>query len=304
MPRKLHRETGLSPRNSLYQLVLSLLLLSLSACSDTDDIHTLRFSVLPDQQRSVLQQRYEPLMAYLEEQTGYKCVLIYSRDYRDLLGKFMRNEIDIARFGGVTFTMAQSINQAEPLVMRDIDKNFRSYFLIHADNPAKTLAEFKGKRFAFGSRLSTSGHLMPRYFLSKENIVPEDFFSSVQYSGAHDRTAKWVSDGTIDIGAANAEVINKLLAQPKSKQPKIRILQQTPPYADYVWAARKEIPETTKQKVINAFLRLSNNTRQGKAILTSTGAKAYLPALRSDFTILQNTASQLGLLGTENTKKH
>ena len=276
----------------------------LFACSDSDrpgDNNTLRFSVLPDQQWGVLQKRYEPLLGYLEAEVGIKCELIISQDYRDLLGKFMRDEIDIARFGGVTFTMARSISQAEPLVMRDIDKNFRSHFLVHANSTAKTIAEFKGKLFAFGSRFSTSGHLMPRYFLKEENIVPETFFSEIRYSGAHDRTANWVSNGNVDIGVANAEVIDMLLSQKGAKALNIRILKTTQPYADYVWAARKTLPETVKQKITAAFLKLSKQTAQGGEILGAVSADAYLPALNSDFDILQETAHQLGLLGE--TKK-
>ena len=291
-----------SSRHSLALGRLAILLfgLLLFACSDNDrpgDNDTLRFSVLPDQQWRVLQKRYEPLLEYLKAETGIKCELIISQDYRDLLGKFMRGEIDIARFGGVTFTMARSISQAEPLVMRDIDKNFRSHFLVRANSTAKTIAEFKGKLFAFGSRFSTSGHLMPRYFLKEENIVPETFFSEIRYSGAHDRTANWVSNGNVDIGVANAEVIDMLLSQKGAKALNIRILKTTQPYADYVWAARETLPESVKQKITSAFLKLSRQTAQGGKILDAVNAEAYLPALNSDFDILQNTARQLGLLG-------
>lgn len=294
--------SGNLPR--LAALFLTLLLFACSENSDPGGIQTLRFSVLPDQQKSALKARYEPLLAYIQNETGLQCELIYSRDYRDLLGKFMRGEIDIARFGGVTFTMAQSISQAKPLVMRDIDKNFRSYFLVHADNTAKTIAELKGKRFGFGSRLSTSGHLMPRYFLHQENIEVDEFFGRVQYSGTHDRTAKWVSNGTVDIGVANAEVIDRLISQPQPEPLNIRILQQTPTYANYVWAARIGLPEIAKQKITMAFLKLSNNTTQGKNLLANVGAKAYLPALVSDFDSLQNTVRQLGLLETDRDEKH
>ena len=281
-------------------LPLFLLLVACENIYSPDDTLTLRFSVLPDQKQSILQQRYGPLLDYLEQETGIACKLIFSRDYSDLLNKFRRGDIDIARFGGVTFTMARARSQAEPLVMRDIDKKFRSAFLVRADNTATDLNEFKDKRFSFGSRLSTSGHLMPRYFLNKENIKPETFFKEVRYSGTHDRTANWVSQGVVDIGVANAEVIHKLLSTQQKQSMNIRILQETPPYADYVWAAQIELPESIKQKVIAAFLKLSNDTPQGKLILKAIGAEAYLPALNSEFEILENTVRQLGLLEKDN----
>jgi ABC-type phosphate/phosphonate transport system substrate-binding protein len=78
-------------------------------------------------------------------------------------------------FGGVTFTIARTTSQATPLVMRDVAKNFKNYFIVRAESPAKTIADFKGKRLSFDSRFSTSGHLMPRYFLQKKILCRKNF---------------------------------------------------------------------------------------------------------------------------------
>lgn len=78
--------------------------------------------------------------------------------------------------------------------------------------------------------------------------MPEEFFREVQYSGAHDRTAIRVSNSDVEIGVANAEVIDELLSKQNGKPLNIRILKQTPAYADYVWAARKSLPDATKLK--------------------------------------------------------
>ncbi|MFR0657200.1 PhnD/SsuA/transferrin family substrate-binding protein, partial [Pantoea sp. SIMBA_079] len=74
------------------------------------------------------------------------------------------------------------------------------------------LTDLKGKSFAFGSISSTSGSLMPRYFMLKQdNIKPEEYFGRVAYSGAHDATVAWVQAGKVDGGVLNASVWQKLV---------------------------------------------------------------------------------------------
>lgn len=97
-----------------------------------------------------------------------------------------------------------------PLVIRDIDLRFTSYFVAKADSPAKSINYFAGESFAFGSRESTSGHLTPRHFLAAQDITKE-FFRDVRSSGAHDATAYWVSDGTVTIGVLNAHIFRMML---------------------------------------------------------------------------------------------
>ena len=104
-------------------------------------------------------------------------------------------------------------------------------------------------------------------------IEPESFFREIRYSGAHDRTAKWISAGTVDIGVANAEVIDRLLSQKGKQALDIRILKKTPTYADYVWAARKALPEAVKQKITTAFLNHSKDSSEEKIRIVIDGIR-------------------------------
>lgn len=93
--------------------------------------------------------------------------------------------------------------------MRDVDR-FVGYFLVQTKHDATDIADFKNSKFTFGPKLSTSGHLIPRYFLARRHINPEDYFSEVTYSHRHEATAERVQDGTADIAVANSEIINRL----------------------------------------------------------------------------------------------
>ncbi|WP_164247935.1 PhnD/SsuA/transferrin family substrate-binding protein, partial [Stenotrophomonas maltophilia] len=81
----------------------------------------------------------------------------------------------------------------------------------------------------------TSGSLMPRYFMQKDGIDPEQFFSRVAYSGAHDATAAWVQAGKVDAGVLNASVWQKLVDSGKVDTAKVKVFATTPTYYDYNW---------------------------------------------------------------------
>ena len=118
----------------------------------------------------------------------------------------------------------------------------RSYYeFITASDDIKTFADLKGKRFAFGSPSSTSGHLMPRFFLGEAGISPDTDFANVAFSGAHDATAAFVAAGKVDAGALNASVWDKLVAQGKVDTAKVHVFATTPPYFDYNWTVRGDL---------------------------------------------------------------
>ena len=260
----------------------------------------LRVGVLPDRNVDILRQRYAPLLDYLSAETGLENKLVLPENYAALIRLFRDKKVDLAFFGGFTFAKVQAFYGARPLVMRDIDTRFTSWFLVKGENSALELADLKDKTFSFGSKLSTSGHLMPRYFMQVEKqIVPEQFFSEIHYSGAHDRTAYLVRDGKVDVGVANAEIIFAMIKDGRLKQGEIRSLWQTPPYPDYVWAVHDNLDEDVMRSLRNAFLKLDKNNKNHSKVLSRLGARFFLPAAAGDFMRLKRIAESLGLLQQE-----
>lgn len=253
----------------------------------------LRVGVLPDERPDALRQRYQPLIAHLARELGQEVRLVIPEDYEQLVTRFGSGDLDLAYFGGVTYVAAAERHGALPLVMRDIDAGFTSYFLARAERPETAVADFEGMAFAFGSELSTSGHLMPRFFLQEQEIVPETFFASVRYSGTHDATVAWVRDGKADLGAANAEVVNAMLSDGRLAPGALRVVWETPPYADYVWALRPGLGEATTTRLRDAFLSLSPIDEEAAGILRRMGAGGFLPAAPGDFDRLRGVMSTL-----------
>lgn len=274
--------------------LLPVLLASLALASCDSDVRdapeNLVVSVLPDQSSGVLLSRFTPLVEYLEATTGQPMTLVLSDNYADLLQAFIGGDVQLAFFGGLTFVRAEQAVNAEPLVMRDVDVAFRSCYVAHPDDPRQALAEFENSTFSFGSKLSTSGHLMPRYFMQQSGVVPETFFKSIVYSGTHDRTAFNVADSVVEFGVMNCSILEQMMKTGAVSLDRIRIIEKTPAYVDYVWAVQEDLDEELKRQLVDAFLALDSTDPAHAMILSLVSASVFLPAGRADFEDVRRAA--------------
>lgn len=181
-------------------------------------------------------------------------------------------------------------------MQREQDAQFTSKF-ITANPEVKSLADLKGKTFAFGSISSTSGSLMPRYFMLKEdNIKPESYFSRVAYSGAHDATVAWVAAGKVDAGVLNASVWQKLVDAGKVDTGKVKVFATTPTYYDYNWTVRGNLDPALKEKIKQAFLALDPAKPSDKAILDLQAASRFIETKPENYQGTEQAAREAGLL--------
>lgn len=283
-------------------LALVLLVLTLSGCTqraeDAERLQAtgaakLRVGVLPDESLGDLHDRFDPLMSYLGRRLGIRAEIVVAPDYESLVRQFRKGQVDIAYFGGVTFLQAHRQTGAVPLVMRDVDLRFTSYFLSSARRAAQGLQAFRDGRFAFGAEFSTSGHWMPRAFLLHQGIEPEQFFSEVRYSSSHDMTVNWVRNGIVDLGAVNAVVIDSMLENGELHADEVAVVAVTPPYANYVWAVHPSMEPTRQAHLREAFLALDLDNSEDAAILNAQAAGGFLPATLSDFAELAGVLDEV-----------
>lgn len=271
------------------------LALSLS-CALSQAADVLRVSAIPDEAPTELQRKFKPLGAYLEQQLGMKVEFVPVSDYAAVVEALASDRLDMAWLGGFTFVQTRlKTGNAIPLVQREQDEKFTSKYI--TANPAvKSLQDLKGKTFAFGSVSSTSGSLMPRFFMLKDGIKPEEFFSRVAYSGAHDATVAWVQAGKVDGGVLNASVWDKLVAAGKVDTSKVVVLGTTPPYYDYNWTVRGNLDPVLTDKIKAAFLALDPAKPADKAILDLQAATRFIPTKAENYTGIEEAARAAGLL--------
>ncbi|WP_349569640.1 putative selenate ABC transporter substrate-binding protein [Azotobacter salinestris] len=256
----------------------------------------LNVSAIPDEAPTELLRKFKPLGAYLEKELDMPVKFVPVADYAAVVEALAADRVDLAWLGGFTFVQTRlKTGNAIPLVQREQDEKFTSKF-ISADANVKSLQDLKGKTFAFGSVSSTSGSLMPRYFMLKDGIKPEAFFSRVAYSGAHDATVAWVQSGKVDAGVLNASVWDKLVAAGKVDTDKVKVFATTPTYYDYNWTVRGSLDPELTAKIKKAFLALDPAKPEHKEILDLQAASRFIETKPENYQGIEEAARAAGLL--------
>jgi phosphonate transport system substrate-binding protein len=260
---------------------------------------TLRIGVAPNAPQEFLLKQHGPLARYLQQETGITTELTITEDSDELLAMFHDRRLDMAYLGGYEYVLAHDRDQAVPLAIRDADLRYTSLIIVRADSAARRPEDLRGKRFAFLGQLSTSGHLMPREFLNERGIEPEQFFSETLYSGVHDDAAAlWVRDGRVDAGIISREAFARLLATRQITERDVRVLWETPAYADYVWTVQGDLDPRLQAQIQDRLLALASDDPAPLAILEAAGATHFLPAADADYTALRRSVDALSARGT------
>ncbi|HEY7546288.1 MAG TPA: putative selenate ABC transporter substrate-binding protein [Blastocatellia bacterium] len=276
-------------------LALVAFLLAAGCNKSTVQTPTLRLSMVPNTDPGRIVREGQSLVSYLERETGAKVELTVPTNYAAVVEAIANDQIDIAYFGGFTYVQASARAGVLPLVQRERDQNFHSLFITQSNSPINSLEDLKGHAFAFGDVNSTSGHLMPEYFMRQAGVDPE-VIRKATYSNGHDATALAVANKKVDAGAMDEAVYQRMTREGKLDSSKVRVFYTTPPFFDYVWAARKGLDSKLSEAFSNAFLKLDPENAEHKQLLEFLSATKYVRAKDSDYDKLRQAARDAGLM--------
>lgn len=251
----------------------------------------LRFTVIPDFNKGKLAETCKALADHLTKKLGMPVSYVPSNDYTMAVNALIANKVDFAWLGGKTTVDAIDAGkgQVSVLATRDIDLDFKTYFIANkklvdsgklkkVEKLTELAAMAKDFMFTFGDKNSTSGHLMPRFFLVEAGIDPNKAFKQecgYQASGGHGATLKAVASGAADIGALNFTYWEKASDEDKANAP---IIFVTPGYVDYAWVGHSRLGKETMAKITDAFTKLDRKNADDKGILDAWAAKEKFQA--------------------------
>ena len=257
----------------------------------------LRISAIPDENPQEMLRIYQPFADYLSKEIGIPVKFTPVVDYAATVEGLAASKLDMVWYGGLTSVQAaRRAKGAKRIIMRKEDTEFKSQFITRKGTGIHELKDLKGKTFSFGSVSSTSGHLMPRYYLIKAGINPEKDFSKFSFSGAHDATAALVEAGRVDAGALNFLVWDKLVDMKKVDTDKVIVFWTTPPFVDYVWTVRGGLDKAVVDKISKAFLKLDYQNPDDKKLLDLHRTKGYIPARDEQWKSVEDAAITTGLI--------
>ena len=258
---------------------------------------TLKVSAIPDENPTELLRKFTPLGKYLESKIGMKVEFTPVTDYAATVEGLAAKKIDLVWYGGFTFVQARlKTGNAIPIAQREEDEKFKSVFITQPNSGINSLKDLNGKTFTFGAPSSTSGSLMPRFYMMKEGIDPDKALKRVAFSGAHDATALQVAGGKVDAGALNISVYEKMLADKKIDASQVKVFYTTPGYYDYNWTVRGDLDPALVGKIRQAFLDLDAKNPEQAEILKLQRAAKFIPTKVENYAGIETAAKSAGLL--------
>jgi phosphonate transport system substrate-binding protein len=272
---------------------------------DRTAVQPLVAGAIPDQDPEKLQRLYGKLSDYLTKELGVPVEYQPVTDYTAAVTAFKVGDLDLVWFGGLTGVQARlQVPGAEAIVQRDIDADFHSVFIASKQSGLKPfqdingLQTLKGRTFTFGSESSTSGRLMPQYFLEQAGMKLEDFKGQVGFSKNHDATLKLVEAGTYDAGVLNEQVWQKRVDAGEVDLNRVELLWRTPAYFDYHWVVNPQVAERYGEDFVEklkaALLKLDPAVPEQKEILDLFGAKKFIPTQNSNYQQIEQVGRQIG----------
>jgi phosphonate transport system substrate-binding protein len=286
-------------------LAACLATLLVTACAapteSTEAPKVLRFTAIPDQNTTELTEKFQPFATHLSEALGVTVEYVPAHDYQASVEMFKNGDVELAWFGGLTGVQARNaVPGARAIAQGEADPKYYSYFIAHQSTGLERsdeLPEIGHLKFTFGSASSTSGRLMPEFFLGqKTGKAPADYFENpVGFSGSHDKTVELVEAGQYEVGAVNYKVYDNRVASGSTDPEVCRIIYQTPVYADYNWTVRGDI-DTTLGAGFTDRLQAALIAIEDPALLQALPRDRLIKASNEEFEGIRKVAEDLGMV--------
>jgi phosphonate transport system substrate-binding protein len=238
------------------------------------------------------QEDRAPLQAYLTQAMGRPVTIASADTYAATVAALADGSYDFACLGALVYIRARAKYGVIPLVQRVTDLQYHTVFITTPSSAIYSLADLRGKQFAFGDIDSTSAHLMAYRELKHAGINPETDLK-YRYTGSHLATAALVADGAVDAGAIDKTVFDFLISGGKLDSKRVRVFYTSEPYLDYVWVARKGVSGAERERFAGSLLAL----KQGKddRVLKILRAHKFVIANDEEYGITRQIGHELGM---------
>ena len=223
--------------------LLATFALSLTALSAAAQIAPLKLGVglfQPDKERN--DATYRPLAQHLSAKLGRPVELRTVDSWEGLAKSLANGETDLALMGPWGYVLANHAAQAQVVstILYDAKPEYFALMITHPDSGINSVADLKGKTFAFGDKGSTSGYLIPLHFFMSQGIDPDKYFSKVLYT-KHQAIETQVAAGQLDAGADYNRNRNAMIEQGLIKAERSKVIWQSAPLPNDAFAVSETL---------------------------------------------------------------
>ncbi|MDP2015790.1 phosphonate ABC transporter substrate-binding protein [Hydrogenophaga sp.] len=264
----------------------------------------INFGIISTESTQNLKADWQPLLDDMEKQTGLKVKAFFAPDYAGIIEGMRFNKVQVAWLGNKSAMEAVDRANGEvfaQMVNADGTQGYYSHFVVSKDSPLTSLDDVlkNGKSLSFGNGdpNSTSGFLVPGYYVfAKNKIDAKTHFKTVR-SANHETNALAVANKQVDVAVTNSETMGKLQERQPEKAQAIRIIWTSPLIPLDPLVLNKGVPDATKQKIKNFFVNYAKTDAREKAIVMQLSKLSGFKASSNDQLI---PIRQLDLFGKRN----
>ena len=269
-----------------------LIILCLLGCGDSGkSAKVLRVGFVPAEDAQQVMQNAQPIVDILQKQLGMEIQPFVAADYTGVVEALRVNKLDVAFLTPASYVLAK--NEANvKVVLKSERKGIASYYaaiITRADSGIQRLEDLRGKTFAFGDALSTTGNIFPRKMFKERGIDPVRDFKQILYSGGHDATVLAVLNGKVDAGATYANSPDgddtawmRYLKNPEDVN-KIRAIAFSEPIPADNLVINGNLDEAVAKKVEEIFLQLSGDPKGKQMMRDLYQIDGFVPASDRDY---------------------
>jgi phosphonate transport system substrate-binding protein len=271
----------------------------------------LRVGFVPAEDAQQVMQNARPLVEILRKELAMEIEPFVATDYTGIVEALRVEKLDVAFLAPASYVLAKEEADVKVLLKSE-RKGIPSYYaaiITRADSGIRTLDDLRGKSFAFGDSLSTTGHVFPRKMLKERGIDPVRDFKQILYSGGHDATVLSVLNRKVDAGATYANSPDsedtawmRYLKTPEEIK-KIRAIAFSEPIPADNLVIRAKLDEKIANKIVEIFLRLSNDPAGKKMFRDLYQIDGFVPASDRDYDSVREAFKIAGIPIKETLQK-
>jgi phosphonate transport system substrate-binding protein len=243
----------------LLTFIAALVFAAAAQAAPDPDPETLKVALLPDENASTIIKNNQGLKTYLETQLGKKIELIVTTDYSSMIEAMRHGRLDLAYFGPLSYVLARQKSEIEPFAALKVkgSTTYQSVVIANVSSGVKTIGDIRGKNMAYGDKVSTSSHLIPKSVLAEQGLnVGTDY--KEHFVGSHDAVALAVQNGHAQAGGLSRPIFESLVERKMVSPDKVKVLAYSKPFPQYPWVLRSNLKPALKDKIRSAFLNLKD----------------------------------------------
>ncbi|MBI3763291.1 MAG: phosphate/phosphite/phosphonate ABC transporter substrate-binding protein [Chloroflexi bacterium] len=265
--------------------------------SASGDIVPLRVAVAAVISPRGTAESYQPLLDYLSAKLNRPVELVQRRTYAEINDLVQKEYVDVAfvctsayvagaRDFGMQLLFAPQVNG---------ETVYYSFLIVPAGSPAQSMADLRGKVFAFTDPMSNTGRLYPTFLVHEFGETPQTFFARTFFTYSHDDAIRAVVEGVADGAAVDSLVYEYAVKRDPSIAERVRVIHRSPPFGIPPVVVGPNIRPQLRVELRDLLLGMAGDP-DGRILLATLGIDRFVEIDDRAYDSVRELEAEVGLL--------